>query len=203
MGGSGAFLSSSGFRRSSKRAFGKKIGSDRKTASGSGCFGKSIQNRMHTQSEKPQNSIDNNESVIPGLLPTFITPHETEDDLIKEMQRNNVKFRHEEICFVVRDVTGQIVWLGDGSPNAGLQHINRHALDFETAFGIQKEQIPTFLKQILSKGKLEKVVYSETSDGHKQFTKKFRYNNCFLLITGIGDNGFIVTAFPHRDEIKE
>ena len=60
-----------------------------------------------------------------------------------ELETAGVKFTKEDVLFVTKDKTGQLVWLEKGNQRAGLEHIlngsgntGGHAADFERAFGL-------------------------------------------------------------------
>ncbi len=79
--------------------------------------------------------------------------------LIADLEKNGVKFTKENLVFITQDETGQTVWLETGSPYAGLKHIldgngqtPGHAVDFKKAFGVSRDQIPSFLEKVISKG---------------------------------------------------
>lgn len=46
-----------------------------------------------------------------------------DEALLDELERMGVKFSREDVVFVTRDQTGQIVWLETGNRGAGLEHI--------------------------------------------------------------------------------
>ena len=77
--------------------------------------------------------------------------------LIKELERNHTKFTKDDIVFITRDKTGQIVWLEQGNESVGLYHIletanngQGHAKDFAESFGVNRGGIATFLKKVLA-----------------------------------------------------
>jgi len=122
--------------------------------------------------------------------------------LIGELENSGVKFTKEDVIFVTKDATGQTVWLEKGNSSAGLEHIingggksSGHAEHFEKAFGITKEQIPSFLNKIISNGR---VVSNQLKsiNGREGFERIYYYNGKHYVLTGIGKNGFIVTAYP-------
>jgi hypothetical protein len=77
-------------------------------------------------------------------------------NLIDELIAKNVKINVDDIVFITRDRSGQIIWLETGNEMAGLTHIvSRHADD---------------------------------------------YNGRHCIISGIGTNGYIVTAYPAEKE---
>ena len=122
--------------------------------------------------------------------------------LIDELEKSRVKFTKEDIIFITRDETGRIVWLEKGNSSAGLEHILNgngktpgHAADFERAFGISKSEIPSFLKNVISKGKVVSDTL-KTINGRSGYERIYYYDGKHYLMTGIGTNGFIVTAYP-------
>lgn len=131
---------------------------------------------------------------------------ESRADLISELRKNDIKFSEKDIVFIVRDTTGKIVWLENGNSLRGLKHIldganggQGHAKDFKNAFGISREKIPSFLKSVFSKGTIikESVI---TRNGRKGYERIYRYNGKYLILSGIGTNGFIVSAYPTTKE---
>ena len=122
--------------------------------------------------------------------------------LINELQKNGVKFTKEDMVFITKDATGQTIWLEKGNQSAGLEHILNgngtspgHAKDFEKAFGVSKNQIPSFLNDVVSKGT---IVSNElkSMNGQGGFERVYYYGGKYYVLTGIGTNGFIVTAYP-------
>ena len=116
--------------------------------------------------------------------------------LFAELDKNNVKYTKENVIFIARDETGQIVFLETGNSIAGLNHIlQRHSQNFKDAFNIDASQIPAYLKNVVRYGK---VVSNEivTKNGKQGFERRYNYNGNYYVITGIGLNGFIVSAYP-------
>ena len=130
-----------------------------------------------------------------------------EKKLIAELKERKIKFTEKDIVFVTRDKTGQIVWLERGNSRAGLEHIINgdgktpgHLSDFAKAFeGITKENLPLFLKDVVSNGK----VISDTIkviNNRQGYERVYYYCGQHYVLTGIGTNGFIVSAYPIRKE---
>lgn len=126
----------------------------------------------------------------------------TTEDLISELKERNVKFTEENIVFITKDATGQTVWLEKGSASAGLEHIlngdgrtQGHAGDFERAFGISREKIPEFLHKVVSEGKVvsNKI---KIKNGREGYERVYYYDGKHYVLTGVGENGFIVSAYP-------
>lgn len=119
-------------------------------------------------------------------------------DLINELKQRNEKFAEENIVFIDRDSSGKIIWLEKGNQNAGLEHIlhgnpakgtKGHEADFLKAFGVSKDQLPAFLQNAIKSGNYTVI------DGARIYSIP-NYDKSLSII--IGDNGFIVTAFPCR-----
>lgn len=126
------------------------------------------------------------------------------DKLIKELVSNGVKFNKEDIIFITQDKTGQTVWLERGNAIAGLEHIvngngktQGHAKDFENAIGISKDQIPIYLNNVISYGEI--VSNNLVNKGNREcFERIYYYEGKHYIVTGIGTNGFIVSAYPKK-----
>ena len=122
--------------------------------------------------------------------------------LIEELDKNNVKFNREDIVFITRDKTGQILWLENGNAGAGLEHILNgngktigHAADFERAFGIERSEIPDLLKKVVSQGEI--ISNTLKPVGRRMgFERVYSYRGQKYVLAGIGTNGFIVSAYP-------
>lgn len=124
--------------------------------------------------------------------------------LIKELERNGVKFTKENIVFITKDQTGQIVWLETGNKSAGLSHIldgdgvtTGHAADFERAFGVSREQIPNYLEKVIRHGTVvdNKIVKKGSREGYE---RTYYYEGKHYVITGIGTNGFVISAYQKK-----
>ena len=122
--------------------------------------------------------------------------------LFKELESNGVKFNKEAIVFITKDKTGQTVWLEKGNSSAGLEHIINgngrtpgHGKDFEKAFGVSKTEIPNYLHKVISNGS---VISNELKNinGRNGFERIYYFEKKYHVLTGIGTNGFIVTAYP-------
>ena len=102
-------------------------------------------------------------------------------------------FKNEFDKFITKDRSGQTIWLETGNSSAGFKHIvERHGNDYKKAFNINKEQIPNKIKKIITKGKIINTV-----DNKIGYTKVYKYKSKYYLVTGIGYNGFIVSAYPY------
>ncbi len=120
----------------------------------------------------------------------------TRSQLIKELKNNKIKFSEKDIQFITKDKTGQTVWLESGNSSSGLEHIiSRHENDFQSKHGISKSELPNHLQQVFNNGKVE---YSRVTQrvGRSGYEKLYSYNGNYYLLSGIGSNGYIVSAYP-------
>lgn len=106
--------------------------------------------------------------------------------------------------FVTKDKSGQFIWFEKGNDSAVLKHIlneNKknpgHKTDFEKAFGVKENDIPNFLKDFMSNGTIisNKLKIIGSIKGYERI---YENGGKYLVITGIGTNGFIVSAYPRR-----
>lgn len=130
------------------------------------------------------------------------TKNHLKSDLIAELEKNKIKFTKEDIVFITKDKSGQVVWLEKGNSGAGLKHIldgdgnsPGHKTHFEKAFGINASQIPSFLNKVISEGEIV-ANNMKIRNGHPGFERIYYYNGKHYLLAGIGTNGFIVSAYP-------
>ena len=121
--------------------------------------------------------------------------------LIKQLERSGVKFSKKDMVFVTKDQTGQVVWLEKGNASSGLQHIvARHADDFQSKHGVSKFQISNHLNDVFTSGKIE---YSRITqkNGRPGYERLYSHNGKYYLLTGVGTNGYIVSAYPINKEV--
>ena len=122
-------------------------------------------------------------------------------DLYIELKLNtHVKFTKKNLVFATRDKTGQIIFLETGKDDAGLKHIQqRHTREFYEAFSVKKENIPHFLYKVVREGNIVDN-HIEIRNGRQTVTKVYDYQGNYYILTGVGTNGFIVTARPAKKE---
>ncbi len=115
-------------------------------------------------------------------------------DLIKELEKSGVKFNKESVVFAAKDGTGQTVWLETGNQSTGMQHIiSRHAEDFQAKHGIAKSEIANHLESVFREGKVE---YNRVTRENGGYERLYSYNGNYYLLSGVGKNGYIVSAYP-------
>jgi len=104
------------------------------------------------------------------------------------------------MLFITKDKTGQTVWLEKGNESVGFEHIKaRHKDDFLTVFNFKNDQLCKSLYNV--------VKYGDVVDNHIEIrnnipsiTRVYNYAGDYYLLTGIGINGFIVSARPQKKE---
>ena len=72
-----------------------------------------------------------------------------------------------------------------------------HAEDFQRALGINKKEIPNYLYKVITNGT---VIRNELKNiGNKVgYERDYYYNGKYFVVTGIGTNGFVVSAYPKK-----
>lgn len=116
---------------------------------------------------------------------------------LAEMETNSVKFTRENVIFTARDSTGQIVWLEKGSKTAGYVHLKSrgHVGQIAKKFGVFESEVPRLLHNIIRDGRIVSNEIRKTN-GREGYERIYEYNNERILLTGIGLNGFMVSAYP-------
>lgn len=124
-----------------------------------------------------------------------------DESLVAELQKNKVKFSREDMVFITRDKSGQIIWLERGKDTAGLKHMSKHEggtshiEQFMRRFHVSEQEVPGLLRDVISRGSLisERV---EIRHGRESLEKIYRFQGKDLVLAGIGSNGFIVSMYP-------
>ena len=126
-----------------------------------------------------------------------------DESLVDELRKNGTKFSREDMVFITRDATGQIVWLESGDKSAGLEHIlhgngatKGHAGDFNNAFRLSEAEIPAYLHRVITYGDVVSNRLKSLPNGRMGYTRVYYYGGRYNIITGIGTNGFIISAYP-------
>ena len=142
----------------------------------------------------PQGSITQSE------LDNKIKELITKDDMLKPLIDAKVKFNADDVLFVTKDKSDQLIWLEKGNDNAGLNHIlNKHADDFFAKHNVSKENIASHIKEIVTNGNIE---YSRLAKrGNREGIEKlYSHNGKYYILTGVGTNGFMVSAYPINEK---
>lgn len=114
------------------------------------------------------------------------------EHLLNELRQSGVKFTEKEVIMITKAKKNELVWLEKGNKRKGLEHILlRHEKDLERKFGLKKEEIPGFVKDVFTNGT---EVSSKLKNGGYQ--KEYLYKGKHIIISGVGTNGFIVSIYP-------
>ena len=119
-----------------------------------------------------------------GTSPQQDISQTTVDSKISELEKNNmleqlknagVKFNPDDVIFVTKDKSGQLIWLEKGNNNAGLKHIiKQHEKNFNDKLGISSQEIQSTIKDIVTSGEIQ---YSrlKITNGKKGYEKLYLY----------------------------
>lgn len=119
-----------------------------------------------------------------------------DDPLYRELANSGNKFNKNEVIFVTKDKSSQLLWLEKGNMSTGLEHIvYRHVNDFQKLHTISAKNIVCHTKEIITNGRIE-YTKSVVRNGYNGFEKLYNYNGEYYLLTGIGGNGYIISAYP-------
>lgn len=114
------------------------------------------------------------------------------EHLLNDLRQSGVKFTEKEVIIITKTKKNELVWLEKGNKRKGLEHILlRHEKDLKRKFGLKKEDIPSFVKDVFTNGT---EVSSKLKNGGYQ--KEYLYKGKHIVISGVGTNGFIVSIYP-------
>lgn len=116
--------------------------------------------------------------------------------LIDDLKSKNIKFSEKDLLFITKDKTGQTIWLETGNSSSGMTHIiSRHAKDFQNKHGISQSELSSHLNKVFTSGNVE---YNRTTQrsGRLGYERLYSYNGKYYLLSGVGSNGYIVSAYP-------
>lgn len=116
---------------------------------------------------------------------------------IREFENAKVKFKKEDVLFVTRDKTGQLIWLEKGNDSAGLEHILKHKFDFYNTVKIKEDDIPEYLRKAITYGVVVKNKV-KMIHGRQGYERVYKYDSKYYILAGIGLNGFVVSAYPTK-----
>ena len=128
----------------------------------------------------------------------------TKKCMIDQLTKARVKFNPNYVLFVTKDKTGQLVWLEKGNKDAGLEHIlhgngrsRGHAYDFKKALGLESNQVSSYLQKVITYGSIVSNTIKPVGN-RMGFERVYSYEGNYYIVTGIGTNGFIASAYPHK-----
>ncbi len=118
---------------------------------------------------------------------------------IEYLNRCGAKYDKDFLVFVIRGSPNKPIWLEEGNERSGLTHIldggnhrRGHAEHFMNKFGISREDVPRFIKDTITEGKL----ISSAPDPNGGYDHIYFYKGGNIKIV-IADDGYIVTAYPN------
>lgn len=119
-------------------------------------------------------------------------------DGINELKKAKVKFNEEDVIFVIRDKTNQLLWLEEGNDLAGLNHILERRKKLITEFGFNREKVILLIKNILLEGEtLYQIV--TTRQGKPGYERLCKYKDRYFILA-IGLNGFIISIYIKNEK---
>ncbi|WP_058270905.1 hypothetical protein [Olsenella massiliensis] len=65
------------------------------------------------------------------------------------------------------------------------------------AFGVPKTEVEAYLRKVISQGSIVKNELKPIGS-RMGYERVYYYEGEYCIITGVGTNGFIVSAYPHR-----
>ncbi|EGS34072.1 hypothetical protein [Megasphaera sp. UPII 135-E] len=114
------------------------------------------------------------------------------EHLMEELRNSGVKFTEEDVVMIAKQKNGELLWLERGNKVAGLIHIEEgHSENLKSAFGVNKNSIPSFIKNVIEQGK----IVSNVKKG-KRITRIYDFGGKHYVLCALGTNGFIVSVYP-------
>lgn len=115
---------------------------------------------------------------------------------LKILDDAKVKYTKEDVVFVSRDSSGQLIWLEIGNDRSGLTHIlARHSNDFADKHNISRNNIKSHINSFIKNGKLEYFKVTQRN-GRDCYERLYSKSGQYFLLTGVGLNGYLVSAYP-------
>lgn len=112
--------------------------------------------------------------------------------LLNELRQRGEKFNEKDVVMITKTKKKELVWLEKGNEKKGFEHIiKRHEKDLEKKFGVEKQNIPSFVKDVFTNG-----VEISTKLKNGGYQKEYLYKGKYIVISGVGTNGFIVSIYP-------
>ena len=166
-----------------------------RSSNGRLAYGTSGNPQTHIMQETYAAKVAENEAKLKEL----VSQPMIDEALVADLERNRVKFTRKDMLFVTRDKTGQIVWLEKGNAGSGMGHIKSRGHDEQIAkaFGIPKTEVEAYLRKVISQGSIVRNDFKPIGN-RMGYERVYYYEGEYCIITAIGTNGFIVSAYPHR-----
>lgn len=118
----------------------------------------------------------------------------TDRSHLAELEANSVRFTREDVILRF-DRANRLV--GKRSRAAGYAHSESrgHVGQIAKKSSLSESEVPRLLRNIIRDGRIVSNKIRETNGG-KGYERIYEYDNERILLTGIGINGFIVSAYP-------
>lgn len=125
------------------------------------------------------------------------------DDDIKKLEKAGVKFNKDDVIFVANDSSGQLIWLEKGNEMVGLRHIiSKHKQNFKDILKLNENEISSKIHEIITTwNQVSKTL--KTIGGRNGYECIYENNGNYIVIIAIGMNGFIVSAYPRKENKNE
>lgn len=158
-------------------------------------YGTSGNPQVHIMQEAYSVKVAENEAKLKELASQPMI----DEALVAELEHDGVKFTRKDILFITRDKMGQIVWLEKGNAGSGMGHIKSRGHDEQmaTAFGIPKTEVEAYLRKVISRGSVVRNKLKPIGN-RMGYERVYYYEGEYHVVVGVGTNGFIVSAYPHR-----
>ena len=112
--------------------------------------------------------------------------------LMEKLRNSGVKFTEEDVVMIAKQKNGELLWLERENKVAGLIHIEEgHSENLKSAFGVNKNSIPSFIKNVIEQGK----IISNVKKG-KRITGIYDFGGKHYVLCALGRNGVIVSVYP-------
>lgn len=77
----------------------------------------------------------------------------TTSDYSPELRQRGEKFNEKDVVMITKTKKKELVWLEKGNEKKGFEHIIKgHEKDLEKKFGVKKQNIPSFVKDVFTNG---------------------------------------------------
>ena len=72
-----------------------------------------------------------------------------------------------------------------------------HASDFKKALWLESNQVSGYLQKVITHGNIVSNTIKPVGN-RMGFERVYSYQGNYYIVTGIGTNGFIISAYPHK-----
>ncbi len=150
--------------------------------------------------EHAQQKAKENEAKLEEQLNIPNISDEASQILIAELEKNKIKFTKEDMLFITKDKSGQIVWLEEGNKKGGLKHIlDGHANNICKKLSVSPENLVNTIKDIVTNGEVM-CCNIAIKNGRETLEKVYLHKNEYYMLGAVGTNGFIVSIYPIKEK---